>query len=226
MGWLCGCWNWARGHGANNPYPPPHAAGFAGRRPAWRGHTRLLAKTSPRTPRERSGFVFLPRHASGRVLAIDPLRRFVEKCEFDPVTGCVLWRGGTTQGRGNTAVYGSFWFEGRRHFAHRWAGVHIHGLDLDGVQAGHCCPGRPNTLCVQHLVGQTAAANNAEQHARLGPIGKRVEQTSTQRQFWLFVQLGIEHLPEPPAQPDDMPFHEPPAWFRPFMPAAPDICPF
>lgn len=87
-----------------------------------------------RTPRERTGMVLCPRDPAGRLLPIDALQRFASKCEFDPVTGCVIWRGGTTQGRGNTATYGSFWYEGRRWFAHRWAGVHIHGLLVNDLE--------------------------------------------------------------------------------------------
>lgn len=146
---------------------------------------------------------------SGRFVGgIPALQRFAAKCEFDPATGCVLWRGGKTQGRGNTAVYGSFWADGRRWFAHRWAGVHIHGLNLDGVQAGHCCPHGPNTLCVQHVVAQTQAENLAELNARLHGA-----QDARDRQYWLFVQLGIERAP--PAATiitDDVPFYTPPQW--------------
>lgn len=137
------------------------------------------------------------------------LDRFREKCRFDPVTGCVLWIGGKTSGRGNTAVYGSFWFEGRRWFAHRWAAAYIHGLDIGGVTAGHCCPhtgGKPNTLCVEHLKPETLAANVAERNTR-------VAQDSATRQYWLFVHLGIEEAPpvyEAPA--DGIPFYSPPAW--------------
>lgn len=154
------------------------------------------------------------RDSRGRLIPLDALPRFAAKCEFDATTGCVLWTGGTTQGRGNTAVYGSFWDGGRRWSAHRWAGVHIHGLNLDGVQAGHTCPGHPNTLCVQHVAAQTQAENLEEMHGR-----RKVEQTNAERQYWLFVSLGIERLPEPP-EPDplgDVPFFEPPEWLRPFL---------
>lgn len=172
-----------------------------------------------RTPRERTGMVLCPRDPAGRLLPIDALQRFASKCEFDAATGCVIWRGGTTQGRGNTAVYGSFWYEGRRWFAHRWAGVHIHGLNLDGVQAGHVCPNcPPNTLCVEHVTGQMQAENLAELNGRLAER-RAVAQSSTERQYWLFVQLGIEPEPEAPARDlaDDVPFYEPPAWLRPFL---------
>jgi hypothetical protein len=90
-------------------------------------------------------------------------RRFAEKCVFDYTTGCVLWSGGTA-GRGNSARYGVFWDDGRW-FAHRWAAVHIHGIELGPNEAGHCCPAGPNTLCVQHLEGQTKTDNVIERNS-------------------------------------------------------------
>lgn len=172
-----------------------------------------------RTPRELCGTNLCPRDARGQLLPIDARRRFADKCQFDPATGCVIWIGGTTQGRGNTAVYGSFWDGGRRWSAHRWSGVHIHGLDLDGVQAGHTCPHGPNTLCVQHVAAQTQLENLAEMHTRRA-------QTATERQYWLFVQLGLERAPETQEAPvDAVPFYSPPVWLQPYLPPAPD-CPF
>lgn len=155
------------------------------------------------------------------------LERFAEKCEFDPATGCVLWVGGTSGGQGNTTRYGVFWAEGRRVFAHRWAAVHIHGIDLGSDEAGHCCPNGPNSLCMQHLEGQTKADNIAERNRR---VAKAAQSNST-RQFYLFKQLGIcEPDPEIEAlcsKLDDIPFYEPPEWFRPFMKkASNDDCPF
>lgn len=173
-----------------------------------------------RTPPERSGTALCPRAPDGRLLPIDALQRFAAKCDFDPVTGCVVWTGGTTAGRGNSAVYGSFWYEGKRWFAHRWAAVHIHGLHVNGYQVGHCCPhtgGKPNTLCVEHVTPQTQLENLAE-------LNGRVQQTNAERQYWLFVHIGLE--PEPPKyepDPDGIPFHEPPRWF---LEARPDYrCP-
>lgn len=155
------------------------------------------------------------------------LERFAEKCRFDPTTGCVLWIGGTTAGRGNSAVYGSFWFEGRRWFAHRWAAIHIHGLNLGEFQAGHCCPNcPPNTLCVEHVTGQTQLENLDELNTRLKA---KASQSNAERQHWLFVSLGITQLPEPEEpDPEAIPFYEPPEWFKPFMPKAEPAndCPF
>ncbi len=154
------------------------------------------------------------------------LERFAEKCRFDPTTGCVLWTGGTTAGRGNSARYGSFWFEGSRWFAHRWSAVHIKGLALGTNQAGHCCPCGPNTLCVEHVTGQTQLENLDEQNTRLKA---KVVQSANDRQFYLFVQLGMEAAPAGQIiDPGAVPFFEPPAWFKPFMPKLEnfDVCPF
>lgn len=157
------------------------------------------------------------------------LERFAEKCEFDPTTGCVLWTGGTSNGKGNTTRYGVFWDDGRRVFAHRWAAVHIHGIDLGTDEAGHCCPGKPNSLCVQHLTGQTKAENIAERNTRVAKVAKAAQSAET-RQFYLFMQLGISE-PEPitaaSADVPMVPFYEPPEWFRPFIKKAnDDDCPF
>lgn len=159
-----------------------------------------------------------------------PFERFVEKCQFDASTGCVLWTGGTSAGQGNTTRYGIFWAEGRRVFAHRWAAVHIHGIDLGEHEAGHCCPGAPNSLCVQHLEAQTKAENTAERNTRVA----KANQAAATRQFYLFKQLGILE-PEPDdirelvGKLNDIPFHEPPEWFRPYIKpreATDDDCPF
>lgn len=149
------------------------------------------------------------------------LARFRDKCEFDPRTGCVVWTGGTTRGRGNTAMYGSFWYDGRRWFAHRWSAAFIHGLNIEGLQVGHNCPntgdGHPNTLCVQHLCGQTALENLREVNARRGLPHERVkcDQPADTRQQWLFVEIGLVE-PEPEHDPSvptpDWPDMHPPEW--------------
>lgn len=138
------------------------------------------------------------------------LQRFREKCQFDPTTGCVLWTGGTTAGRGNSAVYGAFWYEGRRWFAHRWAAVHVHGLVVGNLQVGHCCPSGPNTLCVEHVQPQTQVDNLDEMHGRRAGIAL---QSANERQFWLFVSLGLEPAPAIAAPDNDaVPFYSPPKW--------------
>ena len=129
------------------------------------------------------------------------LERFASKCEFDPTTGCVVWKGGTTRGRGKTALYGAFWFQGRSWRAHRWSAEFIHGQEFpDGHQVDHCCPNIdiPNTLCIEHVQAIPAQINRELQ--------------------WIRVQVGID---DPPPlyspNPDAIPFYSPPAWFLPFM---------
>lgn len=156
------------------------------------------------------------------------LQRFAEKCEFDPVTGCVVWTGGTTSGKGNSARYGSFWYEGRRWFAHRWAAVHIHGLDPGRDEVGHCCPAGPNSLCVEHLETTTKADNIAERNTRVAAAA-RAEQAAETRQYWLLVDRGYEPPPEPdkPDEAFDVPWYDPPEWLRPYLPVNdPGDCPF
>lgn len=153
-----------------------------------------------------------------------PLERFAEKCRFDPATGCVLWTGATTAGRGNSTRYGSFWFEGARWFAHRWSAIHIHRIALGSHQAGHCCPHGVNSLCVEHVTAQTNDENQAEKNERLRT---KAEQTNAEKQFYLFVQLGIEPAPMMAAPAvDEIPFYLPPKWLRPFLKESSDEPPF
>ena len=143
------------------------------------------------------------------------LQRFAEKCAFDPVTGCVMWIGGTTAGAGHGEPYGAFWFEGERWAAHRWAAIHIHGLEINGLQVDHCCPCGPSTLCVEHVKPETATVNRALQNLRPG----RAFQSLETRQYWLLVNKGYEENPRVPRiVPDDIPFHTPPEWLAPFLP--------
>lgn len=136
------------------------------------------------------------------------LVRFIGYCRFEPETGCVLWTGGTTKGRGHSDPYPSFWFNGDNWLGHRWAARFIHGQDIDGFQTDHCCPHRPipNTLCVEHLQSLTPREN-------------RDLQTERRRHF-IHVQVGLRdytdvygHPPGLPELPDDLvPFFTPPAW--------------
>lgn len=136
--------------------------------------------------------------------------RFREKCRFDPLTGCVLWTGATTAGRGNSARYGNFWYDGAMVRAHLWSAVHIHQLDISDRQCGHCCPAGPNTLCVEHLTPQTQLENLAEQNDR-----RRLAQSNEDRRHWLFIHLGIERPPPGPVVDEDaVPFYLMPGWLR------------
>lgn len=132
------------------------------------------------------------------------LARFVSRCRFDPGTGCVLWQGGQTSGKGHSVKYGAFWFEGRRWFAHRWAAYWIHNHEIDDLQVDHCCPNLlyPNTLCVEHVEPLTLLANRALQTER--------------RRFYALVTRGlIEPPPHHLVQDEDtIPFYDPPEWFK------------
>lgn len=152
---------------------------------------------SPRRP-------LVTRGARGRFVSTVPaLTRFLSFLEFDATTGCVMWRGGTTHGRGHSAPYGSFWDQGRRWFAHRWAAKYIHGLNIEGYQVDHCCPntgGRPNTLCVEHLQAVTFY-----EHVEL-----------EQRRNNIYIQAGPLEA-EPLFEPDENApaIYSPPTWFAP-----------
>ena len=163
------------------------------------------------------------RPGSNREPKLPAIERFAAKCAFDPVTGCVMWIGGKTSGRGHGEPYGSFWFEGERWFAHRWAAMHIHGFEITGLQVDHCCPAGPSTLCVEHVKPEPAEVNRVLQSLRPG----RAFQTLTTRQWWLFVTKGIEEEPVRERIEDGIPFHQPPAWLRPFLKQEKnDDCPF
>jgi hypothetical protein len=119
------------------------------------------------------------------------LERFLSKCRFDPATGCVIWVGGKTRGRGKTARYGSFWYRGKRWTAHRWAAQHIHGLEIAGLDVDHKCG---NTLCQAHLQAIPGLVNSAL--------------------YWVRVSVGMIDHPEPDAvDPAGIPFYSPPPWF-------------
>lgn len=94
--------------------------------------------------------------------------------------------------------YGSFWDEGRRWLAQRWAASWIHHLGIVNRRVLQTCG---NSLCVQHLV------------ARDGAQGKE------ERFHWLGVQKGFiepEAAPEP--DPISIPFYLEPDWLKPFLP--------
>lgn len=153
-----------------------------------------------------------------------PLERFLSFCRFDAGTGCVIWMGGQTSGRGHSAPYGSFWFEGRRWFAHRWAAKFIHGHAIDGLQVEHYCPNRdhPNTLCVEHVHPLPGALNRELQTLRNGAVTQDV----ATRMFWIYTQVGLEVPPPVDLEAfDDVPFYQAPAWLSLPSPVF-DDCPF
>lgn len=125
-------------------------------------------------------------------MKLPPLLRFAQYCRHDPITGCVNWVGGTTRGRGKTCKYGCFWFLKRSWRAHRWAGIHIHNLDVgpDDHVDHKCC----NALCVQHLQATTPAHNTAL--------------------YWIRIQVGLEELEQERIEedPNGIPFYRAPEW--------------
>lgn len=120
-------------------------------------------------------------------------------------------------GRGHSDPYGSFWFDGRRWFAHRWAARYIHSHNIDELQVDHFCPNRalPNTLCVEHVRPLTAERNRWLQTER--------------RKMFVHIEVGLvdyrDVYGDPPQERSQIPFHSPPDWLNLKEPAdAP--CPF
>lgn len=149
------------------------------------------------------------------------LERFKRYCRFDAETGCVLWTGGKTMGRGHSDPYPAFWFNGDNWLGHRWSAKFIHGLDIEAFHVDHCCPNipLPNTLCVEHVQALTPREN-------------RLLQTDRRRRF-IHLQVGLlpyedVYGPQPdPIPPDQLiPFHEPPAWLKQQGPDNDHSCPF
>lgn len=137
------------------------------------------------------------------------IERFKSYCEFDALTGCVLWTGGRTKGQGGTTWYGCFKYEGKVWKAHRWAAKFIHGLQVDDAHdIHHCCPHGHNSLCVEHLQSLT-------------PMQHR-------DQHWLLTEMGArEPAPvEPVNHADLIPWYEPPAWLGRRVMELSDDCPF
>jgi hypothetical protein len=185
-----------------------------------------MASGAPILHRTRGTIIPIANGPDGKLVpTATPLERFRRYCQFDATTGCVLWIGGTAAGRGKSARYGSFWADGRRWFAHRWAARFIHGLDIDGYTVDHCCdpwraggdePLLPNTLCVQHLAAETRVDNTL---------------LAMQRRTWVLTQKGYYEPPplfaelEAPG-PHAIPFHTPPAWLDTIVKNDDEECPF
>lgn len=162
------------------------------------------------------------RFASRERKGMTPIERFRSFCRFEPETGCVIWTGGTSMGRGHHIPYPVFWFEGRRWFGHRWAAKFIHGQDIDGFHTDHCCPNIPipNTLCVEHLQSLTPRMNGVLQHER--------------RKHFIHMQVGLlqyedlyQHSPGPvPLELTTIPFYPAPTWLGLPKGIVNDDCPF
>lgn len=155
-----------------------------------------------------------PRTTNGLFAPLPALDRFLAKCRFEPATGCVLWTGGQTSGRGHHVPYGAFWFEGCRWFAHRWAAKFIKGMEIDGHQVDHHCsdvvPGmiKPNTLCVEHVGPLTTGQNRALQTLRAFEARK----TAIHLQVGLVRYEDVYGYDTTPPDYDPTPFYIPPPW--------------
>ena len=91
---------------------------------------------------------------------------------------------------------GSFWFEGRRWLAHRWAAAHIHGLEIDGKEVIAECD---DPLCVQHLSAIVPAGNSAQHYT-------------------MVAKGALAPTPARPKPRPDEAWHEEPDWLKPFVP--------
>ena len=126
------------------------------------------------------------------------VERFKAKCQFMPGSGCVIWRGATSHRHSGRERSPSFWYQGKRWPARRWAAIHIHGLKVDdSVNVGQGC-GEP--LCVQHVEVKPCDSRNLE------------------RQAYLLEQIGVwepEPLVERPRPSHGgPPVHVMPEWLR------------
>lgn len=75
--------------------------------------------------------------------------RFISKLVFNPMTGCVLWAGGTSAGGGRNIFYPTFWDGEKTVRGHVWAAENIHGMQRPpGHHVDHYCR---VSLCVEHL---------------------------------------------------------------------------
>lgn len=176
--------------------------------------------------------MILERLSNGRFLPSGPaLLRFASKCRFEPETGCVIWTGSKTRGKGHYVDYGYFWFEGRMVLAHRWSAHHIRGLDIAGLQVDHCCPNipHPNTLCVEHGNVETLSRNRELQTQRAA------ERAFHERRKAIHAQVGYAPFediygpqPEPIDLSDLVPIFPMPAWLAALQGPthAADDCPF
>lgn len=155
-------------------------------------------------------------------LVASALERFRVYCRFEPETGCVVWTGGVTMGRGHHVPYPRFWFNGDNWFGHRWAAKFIHGQDIEGFQTDHCCPSIaiPNTLCVEHVQPLTPRENRVLQHVR--------------RKHFIYLQVGLLKYEEvyghscelEPVRADAIPYFPLPGWLGASKGVTNDHCPF
>lgn len=109
------------------------------------------------------------------------IARFLSRCTLDPSTGCLVWAGAKSRGRGKTIWYGSFHVSakpgipGKTVRAHKFYSVAVLGhRPKTGIhQLDHVCV---NSLCVRHIACVPAYINRALQ--------------------WIRVQVGLDSPPD------------------------------
>src|SRR2546426_7051823 len=109
-------------------------------------------------------------------------KRFWDKVEFEPNSGCWIWVGARAKG------YGKFWHDGEVRQAHRVAFEEAHGPIPAGLEPDHKCrvracvnPGHIETVAprVNNLRGVGQAALNAQKtHC---PKGHLLDEANTYR---------------------------------------------
>lgn len=102
------------------------------------------------------------------------LDRFIDKCVFNPFTGCVLWIGGVSYGGRQSNPYPTFWDGEKTVRGHIWAAENIHGIVRQpGDHVDHECR---CTLCVEHLRALHGSVNQAlGTQMRSIPVGDMFE---------------------------------------------------
>jgi hypothetical protein len=97
--------------------------------------TGVYTRTNPKRGHRKGDFrKFMKGH--GRIKPIND-RRFEEYVSVEPMTGCWLWLGHTLQ-----TGYGSCWFMGKFHNAHRIAWILYRGKIPYGINVLHTCDTR------------------------------------------------------------------------------------
>lgn len=88
------------------------------------------------------------------------IKNLETKYDVNPSTGCWIWNK-----RVNNSGYGSAWFNGKNHPAHRASWMHHNGEILNGLWVLHKCDVRP---CInpEHLFLGTQQDNIRDMHAK------------------------------------------------------------